>query len=125
MAKVGKQKIFTDPEFKSLVLAFFSILFGCPVGSGAASCTLKDGCVAHPQREFVIVGGLMSYAASVADGYRQAGIYVGRVLRGAVPTDLPVVLPSKFDFFINLKASKQIGLTIPPNVLARADRVIK
>ena len=68
----------------------------------------------YPQREFVMVGGLMSYAASVADGYRQAGIYVGRVLRGAVPTDLPVVLPSKFDFFINLKTAKALGLTVPP-----------
>src|SRR5262245_21669029 len=79
----------------------------------------------YPQRDFVGVGGLMSYAANVADGYRQAGIYVGRVLKGAVPADLPVVQPSKFDFFVNLKTAKSLGLTVPDKLLAIADEVIE
>jgi putative ABC transport system substrate-binding protein len=81
--------------------------------------------VVYGQQEFVEAGGLMTYGVSLTDLFRRAATYVDKILKGRTPADLPVEQPQKFEFIINLKAAKQIGLTIPPNVLARAGNVIK
>jgi putative ABC transport system substrate-binding protein len=79
----------------------------------------------YQSRDLVEAGGLMSYGADIAESYRRVAYFVDRILKGAKPADLPVEQPMKFEFVVNLKTAKQIGLTIPPDVLARATRIIR
>jgi len=79
----------------------------------------------YPTRQFVEEGGLMAYGPLIADLYRRAATYVDKILKGRMPADLPIEQPMRFDFIVNLNAAKQIGVTVPPNVLVRANKVIR
>jgi putative tryptophan/tyrosine transport system substrate-binding protein len=137
---IGQQVHIVNASSESDIDSAFAKLVQLPVGallvaSDAFFVSHRDQIVAlaarqalptiYPVREFVFAGGLMIYAPDLGDGYRQAGIYVGRILKGAKPSDLPVVQPTKFDFVINLKTAKALGLEIPDKLLALANEVIE
>ena len=115
---------FAQVQADALVIGPDSLFFSW--GEQLGMLTLRHRVPAIcPYRAFAVAGGLMSYGASVTDLYRLVGVYVGRILKGEKPADLPVEQPTKFELVINLKTAKALGLTIPPSVLARADEVIQ
>jgi putative ABC transport system substrate-binding protein len=137
--KLKLEEIETQPDAKGLEIAFQTAK---QKQAGAIMTTVTSRFLAerkriveladkyrlpaiYPEKGFVDAGGLMSYGSDVDDLYRRAAVYVDKILRGAKPADLPVQQATKFEFIINLKAAKQIGLTIPVRVLERANQVIK
>jgi putative ABC transport system substrate-binding protein len=107
------------------LLLFADVFFRDRIDLLAALALQHRLAMLSPWRECTVAGGLMSYGASASDTFRQQGIYVGRILKGERPTDLPVVLPTKFEFALNLKTAKALGLTVPLSVQVAADEVIE
>jgi len=118
------QSALTRHRVEGLVLVSSQLFAGQQPQLTAAASATKTPAI-YWTSAFVNAGGLMSYGVNAAELYRRAAAYVDRILKGAKPAELPVEQPAKFEFIINLKAAKQIGLTIPPNVLARANKVIR
>jgi putative ABC transport system substrate-binding protein len=115
---MGKQR----PEGLYVLVGPLTRDYGKRIASFALKSRLPS---TYVYREDVDAGGLMYYGANLADSYQRVAYYVDRILKGAKPADLPVEQPTKFEFVINLKTAKQIGLIIPPDVLARASKLIK
>ena len=121
-----------DTAFEKLVQVGASALLMAPDGlfinnaSQIAVLAARHGiATSHEFRAFPLVGGLMSYGGSLTDGARQAGIYVGRILKGEKPADLPIIQPTKFELVLNLKTARALGLTVPPSLRVLADEVIE
>jgi putative ABC transport system substrate-binding protein len=137
---LGLQLVVLQARTASDIDAAFATLVreragGLVVGSGALLTNQRKHIIAlaashavptiYPYREFTADGGLMTYGSSVLASFREAGVYAGRVLKGDKPADLPVILSTKFEFVLNLKTAKAMGLEIPPAVSALADEVIE
>jgi putative tryptophan/tyrosine transport system substrate-binding protein len=137
---IGQQLVVLDVSSDNELETAFTVLVArgvgaLYVGTGTFLFNILDRIVAlaarhaipaiYAQREAVVAGGLMSYGSSIADAYRQAGVYVGHILKGAKPADLPVVQNSKFEFVINLQTAKSLGLEFHPQLFATADEVIE